>query len=103
MDYKNLVHESELKISQTVMRWRLFLKENGPEIKSTIGYKNVVTDALRRLIKQGDIVDDVDTVLPFVPVDDYISRVHCEDIQARQAKYRDLRQRIKADPNHSED
>ena len=31
-DHKNLVHESELKTSQRVMRWRLLLEEYGPEI-----------------------------------------------------------------------
>ena len=31
-DYKNLVHESEVKTSQRVMRQRLLLEEFGPEI-----------------------------------------------------------------------
>ena len=63
-DYKNLVHESELKTSQRVMRWRLLLEEYGPEIAYIKGPKNnVVADALSRLPKQGDIVDDVDAVL----------------------------------------
>ncbi len=36
----------------------------------------MVADALvSRLPKQGDIVDDVDAVLPFVPVDENISPV----------------------------
>ena len=56
------------------MRWRLLLEEYGPEIEYIKGPKNVVTDALSRLPKQGDIVDDVDAVLPFVPVDEYISQ-----------------------------
>ena len=66
-DHKNLVHESELKTTQRVMRWRLLFEEYGPEIEYIKGLKNVVADALNRLPKQGDIVDDVDVVLPFVP------------------------------------
>ena len=62
-DHKNLVHESELKTSQRVMRWRLLLEEFGPVYIK--GPKNVVADALSRLPKQGDIVDDVEAVLPF--------------------------------------
>ena len=38
-------------------------------------------------------MDDVDTVLTFVPVDDDVTPVHLKDIQVRQAKDRDLRQR----------
>ena len=62
-DHKNLVHESELKTSQRVMRWRLLLEEYGLEIEYIKGPKNVVADALSRLPKQGDIVDDVDAEL----------------------------------------
>ena len=32
-DYENLFHESELKSSQRVMRWRLLLEEYRPEIE----------------------------------------------------------------------
>ena len=53
-DHKNLVHESELKTSQRVMRWRLLLEEYGPEIEYIKGPKNVVADALSRPPKQGD-------------------------------------------------
>ena len=45
------------------------LEEYGPEIEYIKGPKNLVADALSRLPKQGDIVDDVDAVLPFVSVD----------------------------------
>ena len=90
-DYKNLVHESELKMSQRVMRWGLLLEENGPEIEYIKGPKNVVADALSRLPKQDDIVDDVDAVLQFVPVDENIFPVHLKKIQAKQAKDKDLR------------
>ena len=51
------------------MRWRLFLKEYGPKIEYIKGPENIVLDDLSKLPKQGDIVDDVNTVLPFVPVD----------------------------------
>ena len=63
-DHKNLVHESELKTSQQVMCWRLLLEEYGPEIMYIKGPKNVVADALSRLPKQRDIVDDLEAVLP---------------------------------------
>ena len=63
-DHKNLVHESELKTSQIVMRWRLLLEEFGPERVYSKGPKNVVADALSRLPKQRDIVDDLEAVLP---------------------------------------
>ena len=71
-DHKNLVHESELKTSQRVMRWRLLLEEFGPEIVYIKGPKNVVADALSRLPKQGDIVDDVEAILPFASKDEGI-------------------------------
>ena len=58
-EHKILVHESELKSSQRVMRWRLLLEEFGPEIVYIKGPKNVVADALFRLPKHVDIVDDV--------------------------------------------
>ena len=55
------------------MRWRLvLLDEYGPEIVYIKGPKNVIADALNRLPKQGDIMNDADVVLPFVPVDDNI-------------------------------
>ena len=82
------------------MRWRLLLEEYGPEIEYTKGPKNVVADALSRLPKQGDIVDDIDTVLAFVPVDENIFPVHLKEIQAKQAKDRDPRQKIKTNPSH---
>ena len=58
-------------------------------------------DALSRLPKQGDIVvDDVDAVLPFVPVDENIHPVFLKKIQAKQANDRDLRQKAKTNPSH---
>ena len=71
-DHKNLVHESELKTSQRLMRWRLLLEEFGLEIVYIKGLKNVVADELNRLPKQGDIVDDVEAVLPFASKDEVI-------------------------------
>ena len=85
-DHKNLVHESELKTSQRVMRWRLLLEEYGPEIEYIKGPKNVVADALSRLPKQGDIVDDVDAVLLFVPVNENISQ--CTSRKSKRNKQR---------------
>ena len=97
-DHKNLVHESELKTSQRVMRWRLLLEEYGPEIVYIKGHKNVVADALSRLPKQGDIVDDVDAVLPFVPVDPTVFPVNLRTIQEQQVSDRSLRRRLKTNP-----
>ena len=67
-NYKKLVHESELKSSQRVMHWRYLLIEFGPEKVFIKGFKNVVADALSRLLKEGDIVDAVEVVLPFPPM-----------------------------------
>ena len=58
-----------MKISQQVMRWRLLLEEYGPEIVNIKGKANLVADALSRLPRQGDVVEDVEAVLPFVPAD----------------------------------
>ena len=47
----------------------------------------MVEDALTRLPKQGDIVDDVDAVIPFVPVDAYKDRVYVpKDLRTRIMK-----------------
>ena len=47
-DHKNLVHESKMKTSQRVMRWRLLLEEYGPEIVYIKGRANIVADALSK-------------------------------------------------------
>ena len=99
-DHKNLVHESELKTSQRVMRWRLLLEEFGPEIVYIKGPKNVVADALSRLPKQGDIVDDVEAILPFASKDEGIFPIQLQLIQNSQGKDRSLRKRLKDNPNH---
>ena len=99
-DHKNLVHESELKTSQRVMRWRLLLEEFGPEIVYIKGPKNVVADALSRLPKQGDIVDDVEAILPFASKDEGIFPIQLQLIQNSQSKDRSLRKRLKDNPNH---
>ena len=57
----------------------------------------MAADALSRLPKRGGIVDDVDAVLPFVPVDENISPVHLKEIQGKD---RDLRQKVKTNPSH---
>ena len=63
------------------------------------GPKNVVADALSRLPKQGDIVDDVDAVLPFVPeYENIIFPVRLKEIQSYQTKDRELSQIIKSNP-----
>ena len=97
-DHKNLVYESELKSSQRVMRWRLLLEEYGPEIVYIKGPRNVVADALSRLPKQGDIVEDVNTVMPFVQKDKDIFPIKLEEIQERQEVNRSLRKRIRDNP-----
>ncbi len=84
------------------MRWRLLFQEYGPGIVYTKGPKNVVADALSRLPKQDDIVHDVDAVFPFVPVDENVFPLQLKEIQSYQAKDRDLRQKIKNNPVHSQ-
>ena len=44
------------------MRWRLLLEEFVPEIVYIKGPKNVIADALSRLPKKDDIVDDLEFV-----------------------------------------
>ena len=87
-DHKNLVHESEMKTSQRVMRWRLLLEEYGPEIVYIKGKANIVADALSRLPRQGDIVEDVEEVLPFVPVDTTIFPINLSEVQELQEQDR---------------
>ena len=99
-DHENLVHESELKTSQRVMRWKLLLEEFGPEIVYIKGPKNVVTDALSRLPKQGDIVDDVEVVLPLASKDEEIFPIQLQLIQNSWIKDRCLRKRLKDNPKH---
>ena len=71
------------------MRCRLLLKEYGHEIE-------FIKDPKKP--KQGDIVDDINAVLPFVPVDENTFPVHLMEIQAKQAK--DLRQKVKIKPSY---
>ena len=47
-DHKKLVHAATVSQSQRVMRWRLILKEFGPDIKHISGEDNVVVDAISR-------------------------------------------------------
>ncbi len=76
-----------MKTFQRVMRWRLLLKEYGPEIVYIKGKSNIVADVLSRLPRQGDIVEDVEAVLPFVPVDTTIS-------PSSYQKYKNIKNRI---------
>ena len=48
-DHKNLVHAATVSQSQRVMRWRLILKEFGPDIIHIKGENNTVADAMSRL------------------------------------------------------
>ena len=48
-DHKNLAYKNFN--TERVMRWRLILKEFGPELKYIKGENNVVADALSRLEK----------------------------------------------------
>ena len=80
------------------MRWRLLLEEYGTEIVYIKGDKNIVADALSRLLKQGNIVDDVDAVLPFVSVELKVFPVNLKTIQEHQVSDRSLRRRLKTDP-----
>ena len=55
---------------------------------------------IQKWFKQGDATDNVDAMLPFVPTDEKNFPVHLKDIQAKQAKERELRQKIKTNPSH---
>ena len=50
----------------------------------------MVADALSRLPKQGDIVEDVAAVLPFVPEDQDVFPVQIRKIKEKQEKERSL-------------
>ena len=65
-DHKSFVHESEIKTSQHVMCRRLLLEKYGPEIVYIKGKPNIVADALSRLPRQGDIVEDIEAVLQII-------------------------------------
>ena len=80
------------------MRWRLLLEEYGPEIVYIKGKTNIVVDALSRLSRQGDIVEDVEAVLPFVPVDATIFPVNLSEAQELQEQDRSLRKQLRNNP-----
>ena len=72
------------------MHWRLILEEYEPEIEYIKDPKNEVADALSKLPKQGDIVEDVEAVLPFVPEDQDVFPVQIQKIKEKQEKDRSL-------------
>ena len=55
-NHKNFVYKS--LTSDRVLRWRLYIEEYSPEIKYIKGEKNVVTDALSRLSKTEEPIND---------------------------------------------
>ena len=92
-----------LYIEYCTVRWHQHNQTNSLSLSSDPwGHRFYLCKWLPSLAlpKQGDIVDDVDAVLPFVPVDENIFPVHLKKIQAKQAKDRDLRQKIKTNPSH---
>ena len=95
-DHKNLVHESELKSSQYIKQLGLLLEVYGSEIIYIKCHKNKIADTLSRLSNQGVKVDDVDAVLPFVPVEPSIFLVNLQPINTQQMLVRDLRRRLRS-------
>ena len=87
-----------MKTSQRVMRWRLLLEEYGTEIIYIKGKANIVEDALSRLPRQRDIVDNVKAVLPFVPVDTTIFPINLLEVQELQEQDRSLRKQLRNNP-----
>ena len=74
------------------MRWRLLPEKYGPEIKHIKGHINIGTEALSRLLKQGDIVDDLGVVLSFVSVEANIFQENLQAIHKHQISQPSLRQ-----------
>ena len=54
------------------MRWRLPLEEFDPDIVYIKKPKNILVDVFSGLQKQGDYVDDVEAILPFVQKKEYL-------------------------------
>ena len=75
-DHINLVHETTLKASDRVMRWKLLLEEF--DIKTTYvkGTKNVVADPLVRL----DFVDDNKAAAALTGLQPHFPEVMCGEI-----------------------
>ena len=87
-----------MKTSQRAMCWRLLLEGYGPEIVCIKGKANIVADALSRLPRQGDIVEDVGAVLSFVPVDTTIFHINLSEVQELQEQDRSLRKQLRNNP-----
>ena len=49
LDHKNLVYAATLSESQRAMRWRIIIKEFGPNIIHIYGVENIVSKMLSRL------------------------------------------------------
>jgi hypothetical protein len=60
-DHENLVYAATVSESQRVMRWRLILKEFGPNIQHIAGNDNVVADMLSHVPSANSDQDELET------------------------------------------
>ena len=70
------------------------------DVRHTYWPKNVVADALSRLPKQGDILNDVEAVLPLTSKDEEIFPIQFQRIQHSQSEDGSLRKSLKDNPKH---
>ena len=67
------MNKLELKSSQRGTYWKLLVEDFGSKVVYIKGPKNIVSNPLNKLSKQGDsIVNDVESKLPFVCKDEEI-------------------------------
>ena len=59
------------------------MEEYGPKIVYMKGHNNLVVDALNILHSHVDIVENVEALWSFVPVDNNVFSVQLKDIQAK--------------------